>query len=239
MPGCSAHPGARLVVAAGGDDRRRLEAKAADLELGRRVFTGFTSEATLAELYRRCAAFAMPSRGEGFGLVYLEAMRAGEAGARRPRQRRRGDRDRRPDRPAGRSGRPRRAHRRALVRLLEQPGDARRMGEAGRERWRRETSAPTVSGAGAALDPLLERSDALMCGINGILRLSDAARRSTATSCSRTRDAMTARGPDGSGAWISRATAGWRWPAGGSPSSTSRRPGPQPHGLRGRALPRS
>jgi len=42
------------------------------------LFTGFTSEATLAELYARCGLFALPSRGEGFGLVYLEAMRAGK-----------------------------------------------------------------------------------------------------------------------------------------------------------------
>lgn len=61
-------PDARLVVAGDGDDRRRLEAKAAGLEMADRVaFTGFTSEATLAELYRRCVAFAMPSRGRGSG----------------------------------------------------------------------------------------------------------------------------------------------------------------------------
>src|SRR3954470_1151233 len=73
-------PGPRLVVAGDGDDRPRLERRAADLGLApeRVVFTGFVSEATLAELYRRGAVFAMPSRGEGFGLVYLEAMRAGK-----------------------------------------------------------------------------------------------------------------------------------------------------------------
>jgi phosphatidylinositol alpha-1,6-mannosyltransferase len=67
----------RLVIAGGGDDRPRLEALAATLGLaGRVLFTGFVSEATLAELYARAAVFAMPSRGEGFGLVYLEAMKA-------------------------------------------------------------------------------------------------------------------------------------------------------------------
>jgi phosphatidylinositol alpha-1,6-mannosyltransferase len=70
-------PGARLVVAGGGDDRPRLEQLADGLGIsGRVLFTGFVSEATLAELYRRAAVFVMPSRGEGFGLVYLEAMRA-------------------------------------------------------------------------------------------------------------------------------------------------------------------
>ncbi|HEV3075628.1 MAG TPA: glycosyltransferase family 4 protein [Thermoanaerobaculia bacterium] len=68
----------RLVIAGDGDDRLRLEALAASLGLSDRVlFTGFVSEATLAELYARAAVFVMPSRGEGFGLVYLEAMRAG------------------------------------------------------------------------------------------------------------------------------------------------------------------
>ncbi|HVS13040.1 MAG TPA: glycosyltransferase family 4 protein [Thermoanaerobaculia bacterium] len=69
-----------LVVAGGGDDRPRLEARARELGLTDRVaFTGHVSEATLRRLYERCAAFVMPSRGEGFGLVYLEAMRAGKA----------------------------------------------------------------------------------------------------------------------------------------------------------------
>ncbi|HEY0552864.1 MAG TPA: asparagine synthase (glutamine-hydrolyzing) [Thermoanaerobaculia bacterium] len=41
-----------------------------------------------------------------------------------------------------------------------------------------------------------------MCGINGILRLSDAAPAIDPGELLRTRDAMTARGPDGCGAWI-------------------------------------
>jgi glycosyltransferase involved in cell wall biosynthesis len=40
-------------------------------------FFGRVSEARKAGLLRDCRALAMPSRGEGFGLVYLEAMRAG------------------------------------------------------------------------------------------------------------------------------------------------------------------
>jgi phosphatidylinositol alpha-1,6-mannosyltransferase len=69
----------RLVIAGDGDDRPRLQQLAAELGLADRVlFTGFVSEATLAELYARSSVFVMPSRGEGFGLVYLEAMRAGK-----------------------------------------------------------------------------------------------------------------------------------------------------------------
>lgn len=68
---------ARLVVVGEGDDREWLEACARPL--GERVtFTGFVSEATRDALYARCRALVMPSRGEGFGLVYLEAMRAGK-----------------------------------------------------------------------------------------------------------------------------------------------------------------
>ncbi len=71
-------PRAQLVFAGRGDDIPRLRAKATELGIGERVlFTGFVSEPTLAALYERCAVFAMPSRREGFGLVYLEAMRAG------------------------------------------------------------------------------------------------------------------------------------------------------------------
>jgi|GEM_PF-246932 len=67
----------RLVVAGDGDDRPRLEALAATLGIaGQVLFTGFVTEATLAEIYARAAVLVMPSRGEGFGLVYLEAMRA-------------------------------------------------------------------------------------------------------------------------------------------------------------------
>jgi phosphatidylinositol alpha-1,6-mannosyltransferase len=74
------HPSARLVVAGEGDDRPRLEAKARELGLSEAVvFAGFVNEATRAALYEACLAFVMPSRGEGFGLVYLEAMRAGKA----------------------------------------------------------------------------------------------------------------------------------------------------------------
>lgn len=71
-------PGAQLVVAGRGDDAERLRRKAAAAGLAEHVaFLGFVPDATLEALFRRAALFAMPSRGEGFGLVYLQAMRAG------------------------------------------------------------------------------------------------------------------------------------------------------------------
>jgi len=74
----AAVPGARLVIAGTGDDEPRLRARAAALGLGEAVtFEGAVDDARLAALYRDAACFAMPSRDEGFGLVFLEAMRAG------------------------------------------------------------------------------------------------------------------------------------------------------------------
>lgn len=147
-------PDARLVVAGDGDDRRRLEGKATALGLGDRTFfTGFLSEATLAELYRRCAAFVMPSRGEGFGLVYLEAMRAGKpvlaacgSAAEEIVQ----------DEKTGLLVNPddRDELRTALDRLVSHPGEVRRMGESGRERWRKEFGLERFQ---ERLRPLIER----------------------------------------------------------------------------------
>ena len=49
-----------------------------DVGLADRVhFFGKVSESRKQELLLRCHCLAMPSRGEGFGLVYLEAMRLG------------------------------------------------------------------------------------------------------------------------------------------------------------------
>jgi phosphatidylinositol alpha-1,6-mannosyltransferase len=73
-------PDAQLVVVGRGDDAERLRGKARDLGLAANVyFTGFISDETLRAVRKRVSAFAMPSTGEGFGLVYLEAMRDGLA----------------------------------------------------------------------------------------------------------------------------------------------------------------
>jgi phosphatidyl-myo-inositol dimannoside synthase len=73
-------PEARLVVAGDGDDRPRLEARARSLGLSGAIsFVGRVTDAELAQLYERCRFLVMPSRDEGFGLVFLEAMRAAKA----------------------------------------------------------------------------------------------------------------------------------------------------------------
>jgi phosphatidyl-myo-inositol dimannoside synthase len=68
-------PGIHLVAVGGGDDLPRLRKWAADLGISSRVhfMEGLTREQTAA-CYARSDVFALPSTGEGFGLVFLEAM---------------------------------------------------------------------------------------------------------------------------------------------------------------------
>ena len=69
------HPEAQLWVVGDGDARAHLEAKARRVAPpGSVIFLGRLSDAELTDRYRRAAVFAMPSRQEGFGLVYAEAM---------------------------------------------------------------------------------------------------------------------------------------------------------------------
>jgi len=71
-------PDIAYLVAGDGDDRPRLEAKARSLDLADRVvFCGRIAAAEKADHYRLADAFVMPGRGEGFGIVYLEAMACG------------------------------------------------------------------------------------------------------------------------------------------------------------------
>lgn len=70
-------PHARLTVVGDGNDRARLEALARELAPGAVEFTGRISDAALRDAFTSCQLFALPSRGEGFGLVYLEAMAHG------------------------------------------------------------------------------------------------------------------------------------------------------------------
>lgn len=73
-------PDARLVVAGTGDDEARLRARVEAAGLANAIeFVGAQTPADLAALYRDCAFLVMPSRHEGFGFVFLEAMASGRA----------------------------------------------------------------------------------------------------------------------------------------------------------------
>src|SRR5260221_8558466 len=67
-----------LRIAGGGPELLRLQRLARQLALGERVeFLGHVPLARLAAEYRRADLFCLPSRQEGLGIVFLEAMAAG------------------------------------------------------------------------------------------------------------------------------------------------------------------
>jgi phosphatidylinositol alpha-1,6-mannosyltransferase len=78
-------PSATLTVAGDGPDRARLEDIARSLSIDNSVtFAGGVDDEELARLYRSAAVFALPAntttnppRGEGFGIVFVEAAAAG------------------------------------------------------------------------------------------------------------------------------------------------------------------
>ncbi len=71
-------PEIAYLIVGEGDDRPRLEAKARSLGVADRVvMAGFIEERDKAAHYRLAEAYVMPGWGEGFGIVYLEAMACG------------------------------------------------------------------------------------------------------------------------------------------------------------------
>jgi len=79
LPGLLAdHPDLVYLIGGDGPDRPRLEAKAESLGVARQVvFAGRIAEEEKLAHYHLADAYVMPSRGEGFGIVLLEAMAAG------------------------------------------------------------------------------------------------------------------------------------------------------------------
>jgi phosphatidyl-myo-inositol dimannoside synthase len=66
------------IIAGGGNDFPRLQQKAMQCGVGHRViFTGLFPEADKPDLYALADVYVMPSRGEGFGFVFLEALASG------------------------------------------------------------------------------------------------------------------------------------------------------------------
>jgi phosphatidylinositol alpha-1,6-mannosyltransferase len=134
-------PDVALTVVGDGDDRGDIEAYAASVPYASHIeFLGRVPDARLGQLYGQSAVFAMPSAGEGFGLVFLEAMAHGLPCVC-------GNRDASaevvadgltgyclpPDDPA--------ALAEGLGRLLADAGLRRRFGEAGRARYHAEFTA--------------------------------------------------------------------------------------------------
>jgi phosphatidylinositol alpha-1,6-mannosyltransferase len=71
----AAFPGSNLVAVGAGDDLPRLKQIAAELGVASSVhFLAGLSKTELAACYAHADIFALPSTGEGFGLVFLEAM---------------------------------------------------------------------------------------------------------------------------------------------------------------------
>lgn len=130
-------PGARLRVVGGGPRLPALRSLAAELELGDAVaFRGELEDLqALRREYARADVFCLPTRQEGFGIVFLEAMAsglpvvAGDAAAVPEVV---------PDGEAGLLVPPTDAEALAgaIVRLLEDPELRDRMGRRGRERVR-------------------------------------------------------------------------------------------------------
>ena len=137
-------PTAHLVVVGDGDDRGRLEARVHDAGLSTAIqFTGLVSQDDLREHLASGQLFVLPSEGEGFGIVFLEAMRAARpciaaAGAAEEIVR---------DGVTGRVVAPRdgAALTNALIELLNDPQRCDALGHQGRRRLEQEYSIERFS----------------------------------------------------------------------------------------------
>ena len=73
-------PNIHYLLVGSGSDRSRVESLIQQLDLADCVtLTGFVPDSELTDHYNLCDVFAMPSKGEGFGIVYLEALACGKA----------------------------------------------------------------------------------------------------------------------------------------------------------------
>lgn len=73
------HPGIHFNLVGDGNDQPRLKALAQEMGVQENVtFWGRLSDGDLAAAYQQCDVYVMPSSREGFGIVFLEAMRHGK-----------------------------------------------------------------------------------------------------------------------------------------------------------------
>ena len=72
-------PEVRYILGGSGSDRQRIEELVRKLDLGEIVILpGRIPEYEICSHYNFCDIFAMPSKGEGFGIVFLEALACGK-----------------------------------------------------------------------------------------------------------------------------------------------------------------
>lgn len=72
-------PNVHYIIAGKGDDSSRIEQMIAELNIEDCVtLAGFVPNSELVDYYNLCDLFAMPSKREGFGIVYLEALACGK-----------------------------------------------------------------------------------------------------------------------------------------------------------------
>jgi glycosyltransferase involved in cell wall biosynthesis len=72
-------PNVHYILVGKGDDSTRVEQLITQLDVQDCVtLTGFVPDDELGDHYNLCDVFAMPSKGEGFGIVYLEALACGK-----------------------------------------------------------------------------------------------------------------------------------------------------------------
>ncbi|MBD2099617.1 glycosyltransferase [Leptolyngbya sp. FACHB-261] len=72
-------PDVHYLLVGQGSDRPRIEQLVDQLQLQDCVtLTGFVPDQELGDHYNLCDVFAMPSKSEGFGIVYLEALACGK-----------------------------------------------------------------------------------------------------------------------------------------------------------------
>ncbi|MEH2260606.1 glycosyltransferase [Nostoc sp.] len=72
-------PNVHFILAGKGDDIPRIKALVTKLNLQDCVtIAGFVPDKELCDHYNLCDVFALPSKGEGFGIVFLEALACGK-----------------------------------------------------------------------------------------------------------------------------------------------------------------